>query len=84
LIDHLPEELSSVVLDLIRPKPGGGVSELLDYPEKTAGRLMNPNVFALPEDLTAGEAIVGFPCMIRAGVGCPRSDKRTLCLGTGT
>src|SRR6185436_18474660 len=57
LIDHLPEEVSSVVLDLIRPKPGGGVSELLDYPEQTAGRLMNPNVFALPEDLTAGEAI---------------------------
>jgi magnesium transporter len=57
LIDHLPDELSVAVLELIRPKPGGGVSELLDYDEKTAGRLMNPNVFALPEDLTAGEAI---------------------------
>jgi magnesium transporter len=57
LIDNLPEELSAVVLDLIRPKPGGGVSELLEYEEQTAGRLMNPNVFALPEDLTAGEAI---------------------------
>jgi magnesium transporter len=57
LIDHLPEELSSVVLELIRPKPGGGVSELLEYEERTAGRLMNPNVFALAEDLTAGESI---------------------------
>jgi magnesium transporter len=57
LINHLPDELSAAVLDLIRPKPGGGVSELLDYADKTAGRLMNPNVFALPEDLTAGEAI---------------------------
>jgi magnesium transporter len=57
LIDHLPKELSVVVLELIRPKPGGGVSELLEYEEKTAGRLMNPNVFALAEDLTAGEAI---------------------------
>jgi magnesium transporter len=57
LIDKLPEELSSVVLDLIRPKPGGGVSELLEYEEQTAGRLMNPNVFALSEELTAGEAI---------------------------
>ena len=57
LIDYLPEELSAVVLELIRPKPGGGPSELLDYEEQTAGRLMNPNVFALPEDLTAGEAI---------------------------
>ncbi|NQW04135.1 MAG: magnesium transporter [Acidobacteria bacterium] len=57
LIDNLPDELSSAVLDLIRPKPGGGVSALLEYEEQTAGRLMNPNVFALPEDLTAGEAI---------------------------
>ena len=57
LIDQLPEELSTVVLELIRPKPGGGVGELLEYEERTAGRLMNPNVFALPEDLTAGESI---------------------------
>ncbi len=57
LIDNLPEELSGIVLDLIRPKPGGGVSELLEYDDQTAGRLMNPHVFALPEDLTAGEAI---------------------------
>jgi magnesium transporter len=57
LIDHLPDELSGAVLELMRPKPGGGVTELLEYEERTAGRLMNPNVFALPEDLTAGEAI---------------------------
>jgi magnesium transporter len=57
LIDHLPTELSHAVLGLIRPKAGGGVSELLEYEERTAGRLMNPNVFALAEDLTAGEAI---------------------------
>jgi len=57
LIDHLPEELSAVVLNLIRPKAGGGVSDLLEYEEQTAGRLMNPNVFALEEQLTAGEAI---------------------------
>jgi magnesium transporter len=57
LIDHLPPELANAVLDLIRPKPGGGVSELLEYEEKTAGRLMNPNVFALSEELTAGEAV---------------------------
>jgi magnesium transporter len=57
LVDHLPEELSAAVLELIRPKPGGGVTELLEYDEQTAGRLMNPNVFALSEELTAGEAI---------------------------
>ncbi len=57
LIDYLPPELSHAVLGLIRPKAGGGVSELLEYEERTAGRLMNPNVFALAEDLTAGESI---------------------------
>ena len=57
LVGQLPEELSAVVLEMIRPKPGGGVTELLEYEEKTAGRLMDPNVFALSEDLTAGEAI---------------------------
>jgi magnesium transporter len=57
IIDHLPEELSAAVVDLIKPKPGGGVEELLDYPEQTAGRIMNPNVFALSEEMTAGEAI---------------------------
>src|SRR5262245_25731777 len=57
LIEALSEELRLAVLHLIHPKPGGGVSDLLEYEEKTAGRLMNPNVFALAEDLTAGEAI---------------------------
>ncbi|MBA3949702.1 MAG: magnesium transporter [Acidobacteria bacterium] len=57
IIDNLPDELSGAVIELIKPKPGGGVGELLEYPEQTAGRIMNPNVFALAEDLTAGEAI---------------------------
>ncbi len=58
LIDHLPEELSAAVLELMQKKPASAdVGELLDYPEKTAGRIMNPKVFALSEDMTAAEAI---------------------------
>src|SRR5690606_22523035 len=57
LIESLSDDLRVAVLALIHPKPGGGGSELLEYEERTAGRLMNPNVFALPEDVTAGEAI---------------------------
>ena len=57
LIDHLPEDLSSAVLDLMRPKESGVVENLLEYAERTAGRIMNPQVFALAEDLTVGEAI---------------------------
>jgi magnesium transporter len=57
LIDYLPEELSAAVLDLMRPKESGVVENLLEYPEQTAGRIMNPHVFALSEDMTVGEAI---------------------------
>ena len=57
LIDYLPEELSAAVLDLMRPRESGVVENLLEYDEQTAGRIMNPHVFALSEDMTVGEAI---------------------------
>jgi len=57
LLDHLPEDLSAAVLDLMRPKESGVVENLLEYAERTAGRIMNPHVFALNEDMTVGEAI---------------------------
>lgn len=58
LIGYLPDDLSGAVLDLMRHKQDTEVENLLEYPEHTAGRIMNPNVFALPEELTVGEAIV--------------------------
>jgi magnesium transporter len=59
LIDYLPEDLSASVLELVQKRPAGGdVGELLEYEEQTAGRIMNPKVFALAEDMTAGESIV--------------------------
>jgi magnesium transporter len=57
LIDNLPEDLSNAVLDLMRPRESRVVEHLLEYEERTAGRIMNPNVFALNEDITVGEAI---------------------------
>src|SRR5687767_13868699 len=57
LIDNLPEELSTSVLELMGRKESGEVENLLEYPEQTAGRIMNPHVFALAEDMTVGEAI---------------------------
>ena len=57
IIDNLPEALSAAVLELIGTRPGDEVGELLEYEEQTAGRIMNPKVFALSEDMTAGEAI---------------------------
>ncbi len=57
LIDYLPDELASEVLELMRRRESGQVESLLEYGERTAGRIMNPSVFALNEDLTVGEAI---------------------------
>jgi magnesium transporter len=57
IIDNLPDSLSAAVLELIEKRPGDEVGELLEYDEQTAGRIMNPKVFALAEDMTAGEAI---------------------------
>src|ERR671913_238928 len=57
LIDYLPEELSTEVLELMRRRESGQVESLLEYGERTAGRIMNPSVFALNEDLTVGESI---------------------------
>ena len=58
IIDHLPNELSAAVLELIQKRPAAAdVGELLEYAEQTAGRIMNPKVFALSEDVTASEAV---------------------------
>jgi magnesium transporter len=57
IVDYLPEPLSAGVLELIERRPGDEVGELLEYEEQTAGRIMNPKVFALSEDMTGGEAI---------------------------
>jgi magnesium transporter len=58
IIGYLPEDISAKVLELMQKRPAGGeVGELLEYPEQTAGRIMNPKVFALSEDMTAAEAI---------------------------
>jgi magnesium transporter len=57
LIDYLPDELAHEVLELMRRRESQQVENLLEYGEQTAGRIMNPSVFALNEDLTVGEAI---------------------------
>ena len=57
VMSGLPDELSLSVLELMRRKDSDEVQHLLEYADQTAGRIMNPDVFALSEELTAGEAI---------------------------
>lgn len=56
-IAELPEDLRERLLDLMKIEVSTDVQELLSFPEGTAGRIMTPDVFALKEDLTVGEAI---------------------------
>lgn len=55
ILKRLPEELSDRVRALMGRK--GGADRLLEHADRTAGRIMNPFVFALPETTTAGEAV---------------------------
>jgi magnesium transporter len=57
VLDWLPEDLSGRVSDLLRGPDYAAVGDLLQHREWTAGRIMNPKVFALHEDQTAGEAV---------------------------
>ena len=41
----------------MRTGAASDVEDLLQYPEETAGRIMNPKVFSIPESTTIGEAI---------------------------
>lgn len=56
-VQQLPGELAETVLELLHRKDDNEVVELLQHAENTAGRLMNPRVFALSEDTTSGEAV---------------------------
>ena len=58
LIDHFPEPLAEQVRDLMQgQQPTAQIEEVLENPEGTAGRIMNPRVVALPEETTAEEAV---------------------------
>jgi len=56
-VGNLPTELQEEILGAMRHKDAAEVQDLLQYPEQTAGRIMNPKVFSLHEDMTVGEAI---------------------------
>ncbi|HEV8486289.1 MAG TPA: magnesium transporter [Blastocatellia bacterium] len=57
LASRLPDPLAAQVLTLMEAQPAAGVRELLEHDERTAGRMMTTNYFALEEDVTVSEAI---------------------------
>ena len=57
LASRLPDPLAAQVIALMEAHLAAGVRELLEHEERTAGRIMTPEYFALQEDVTVSEAI---------------------------
>jgi len=57
LLGDLPEERADELLELMEAEEAADVKQLLSYPEDSAGGLMTTEFVALPQNLTADEAI---------------------------
>ncbi|MFQ6083063.1 MAG: magnesium transporter [Candidatus Aminicenantia bacterium] len=57
IISFLPEESQNIILELMRDKESEDLQELLHYEEKTAGRIMSTEFYALEKNTTVGDAI---------------------------
>lgn len=57
LARRLPAERAAAALDLASPNRARAIRSLLRFGEATAGALMDPDVLALPDDLTARESL---------------------------
>lgn len=57
VIERLPEDRATLILSVWKDEEGREVDSLLAYGPDTAGGIMSPHVFALPEETTCREAI---------------------------
>ncbi|MCO6439480.1 MAG: magnesium transporter [Nitrococcus mobilis] len=57
LVEDLDEEQQSRILEVLEAGERIGVQSALSYPEDSAGRLMQRELVALPEDWSVGQAI---------------------------
>ena len=57
LLAEIDEELAGKILEAMPDEESDEVAELLRYGETTAGGIMSPDVLAIPENVTASEAI---------------------------
>lgn len=58
LTSRLPEQQAKKVIAMMATETAADVRELLEHEERTAGRIMTPDYFALEEDVTVSEAII--------------------------
>ncbi len=57
ILSILSDDESEKVLSILKTRTVSEINKLLEYPEETAGRIMIPDFFALPENTTCEDAI---------------------------
>jgi CBS domain-containing protein/sporulation protein YlmC with PRC-barrel domain len=57
LLADLPEERADAILNLMEPEEAADLRELLQYPEDSAGGLMTLDYAAVPQGITAAQAL---------------------------
>lgn len=57
LLGELDEEIAAEILGAMPSEESDEVADLLQYDEATAGGIMSPDVLAIPDDVTAAQAI---------------------------
>jgi magnesium transporter len=57
ILEEIPVEVREEILSHLSESAAESIEELLQYPEDSAGRIMNTNYFSLQEDVTVSDAI---------------------------
>lgn len=57
ILEDIPEDVREEILSHLSVSDAESIEEIFQYPEDSAGRIMNTNYFALQEDVTVSEAI---------------------------
>jgi len=57
ILESIPEEVREEIIAHLSESDAENVEELLQFPDDSAGRIMNTNFFALDEEMTVSEAI---------------------------
>ena len=57
ILEDIPEEVREEIMSHLPKSDAESIEEILQYPEDSAGRIMNTNYFALQEDVTVSDAI---------------------------
>jgi len=76
ILQLLPAEIAEDILNRLKASESKEMESLMAYPENSAGGLMIPDVFALNEETTVGEAIASIQNQDEQEMVRGRKDKR--------